>query len=231
MLFSAVVSASDPIAAVALLKEAGSSKTLTTVLEGTSLLSDTSAVVLTKLFRKLADTETVDPTGSDIAIAVFKNILGGRSGDDFTFPGLGVGFLLTSLLSRVSSVWKAELILIVVTPVFGCFGRRTRALTSAAHSPPWCSVCDELPQDLHQSRRGGAGEPDLAADMPRFQHAHFQLGRRDHCPESVAMSNKDDDEPIIPISAHDLLDLFISTSFSFSSGTVTTLTESYPEHF
>ncbi|OQV13051.1 putative Sodium/hydrogen exchanger 7 [Hypsibius exemplaris] len=207
MLFSAVVSASDPIAAVALLKEAGSSKTLTTVLEGTSLLSDTSAVVLTKLFRKLADAETVDPTGSDIAIAVFKNVLGGP------VWGLGVGFLLTSLLSRVSSVWKAELILIVVTPylvfwaadagfdISGALATMVLGLWMSSHRTCISPDVEELVNRIWQLIC-------LVSNTLIFSLVGVIIVQK-----VVAMSNKDDDETIIPISAHDLLDLFIINIF------------------
>ena len=45
MLFGAVVSATDPVAVVALLKELGASKKLGTLIEGESLLNDGTAIV------------------------------------------------------------------------------------------------------------------------------------------------------------------------------------------
>jgi NhaP-type Na+/H+ and K+/H+ antiporter len=45
MLFGAVVSATDPVAVVALLKELGASKQLSTLIEGESLLNDGTAIV------------------------------------------------------------------------------------------------------------------------------------------------------------------------------------------
>ncbi|GAU91560.1 hypothetical protein RvY_03788-2 [Ramazzottius varieornatus] len=117
LVFSAIVSATDPIAAVAMLKEAGSDKTLTTVLEGTSLLSDTSAVVLFNLFMQNAriHSNSSTMTAADLSVSkevtgFFLNVFGGPAW------GLGVGFLLTQLLSRMSSVWEAELILILSVP-------------------------------------------------------------------------------------------------------------------
>ncbi|XP_055341076.1 sodium/hydrogen exchanger 10-like isoform X2 [Paramacrobiotus metropolitanus] len=114
LLFSAIVSATDPVAAVALLHEAGTAKSLMIVLEGTSLLSDTSAVVLFNLFQSLMHL-TKDPQSDTMDILhqvqVFAlNIFGGPAW------GLCVGFLLTQLLSRMSSVWEAELILILSVP-------------------------------------------------------------------------------------------------------------------
>ena len=45
MLFGAVVSATDPVAVVALLKDLGASKKLGTLIEGESLLNDGTAIV------------------------------------------------------------------------------------------------------------------------------------------------------------------------------------------
>ena len=46
LLLGAILSATDPVAVVALLKELGAAKTLGTLIEGESLLNDGSAVVL-----------------------------------------------------------------------------------------------------------------------------------------------------------------------------------------
>ncbi|WP_199911761.1 cation:proton antiporter [Dongshaea marina] len=54
MLFGALISATDPVAVVALLKEVSSRKRLETLLEGESLLNDGTAIVLFTLFLTLA---------------------------------------------------------------------------------------------------------------------------------------------------------------------------------
>ncbi len=46
VLFGAIVSATDPVAVVALLKELGTSKRIGTLIEGESLLNDGTAVVI-----------------------------------------------------------------------------------------------------------------------------------------------------------------------------------------
>lgn len=45
-LFTVILGATDPVAVVALLKELGTSKTISTLIEGESLLNDGSAIVL-----------------------------------------------------------------------------------------------------------------------------------------------------------------------------------------
>ena len=46
LLFGAIISATDPVAVVALLKELGASRRLATLIEGESLLNDGTAMVL-----------------------------------------------------------------------------------------------------------------------------------------------------------------------------------------
>mmetsp|Transcript_10966 Transcript_10966/g.28178 ORF Transcript_10966/g.28178 Transcript_10966/m.28178 type:complete len:790 (+) Transcript_10966:143-2512(+) len=53
-MFGALISATDPVAVVALLKEVGASKRLGTIIEGESLLNDGSAFVLFRIFKELA---------------------------------------------------------------------------------------------------------------------------------------------------------------------------------
>lgn len=50
-MFGALISATDPVAVVALLKEVGASKRLGTIIEGESLLNDGSAFVLFRIFK------------------------------------------------------------------------------------------------------------------------------------------------------------------------------------
>ena len=46
LIFGAIVSATDPVAVVALLKELGASKRLATLIEGESLMNDGTAMVI-----------------------------------------------------------------------------------------------------------------------------------------------------------------------------------------
>ncbi|XP_067045427.1 sperm-specific sodium:proton exchanger-like [Acropora muricata] len=54
LLFGSIVSATDPVAVVALLNDLGTSKQLSTIIEGESLLNDGMAIVLYKIFFNLA---------------------------------------------------------------------------------------------------------------------------------------------------------------------------------
>lgn len=53
-MFGALISATDPVAVVALLKDVGASKRLGTIIEGESLLNDGSAFVLFLIFKVCA---------------------------------------------------------------------------------------------------------------------------------------------------------------------------------
>lgn len=57
MLFGSIISATDPVAVVALLKELGASKRLSTLIEGESLLNDGTAMVVFLVIRELAHGE------------------------------------------------------------------------------------------------------------------------------------------------------------------------------
>ena len=61
LLFGSLISATDPVAVVALLKELSSRKRLETLLEGESLLNDGTAIVLFALFYQLIVAE-IPPT-------------------------------------------------------------------------------------------------------------------------------------------------------------------------
>jgi hypothetical protein len=63
----AVLCATDPVAVVALLRDLGASKKLSTVIEGESLFNDGTAIVVFKLFFELAKGATYSP----IEIVVF----------------------------------------------------------------------------------------------------------------------------------------------------------------
>ena len=70
MLFGAVVSATDPVAVVALLKELGASKKLGTLIEGESLLNDGTAIVaFVLLIGVVTGSQVFTGTGSFIGSA------------------------------------------------------------------------------------------------------------------------------------------------------------------
>jgi len=59
-LFSGLLSATDPVAVVALLKDLGASKKLSTIIEGESLMNDGTAIVVFQLFYRMVLGKTFD---------------------------------------------------------------------------------------------------------------------------------------------------------------------------
>jgi NhaP-type Na+/H+ or K+/H+ antiporter len=74
LMFGAIVSATDPVAVVALLKELGASKKLGTLIEGESLLNDGTAIVLFMVFFLAI---TGQATGGSPIVEFFRVAFGG----------------------------------------------------------------------------------------------------------------------------------------------------------
>lgn len=86
VLFGAVVSATDPVAVVAILKELGASKKLGTLIEGESLLNDGTAIVIFGVVMTIATTGATD--GSPIVEFLVVSFGGVVIGLVFGFIGL-----------------------------------------------------------------------------------------------------------------------------------------------
>ena len=76
LMFGAIVSATDPVAVVALLKELGASRRLATLIEGESLLNDGTAMVVFAVFFQMVKGEYDNPLTS-IIIPFFRLTIGG----------------------------------------------------------------------------------------------------------------------------------------------------------
>eukprot|EP00055_Hartaetosiga_balthica_P008823 m.33954 g.33954 ORF g.33954 m.33954 type:complete len:1076 (+) comp6488_c0_seq1:200-3427(+) len=74
-MLGAIVSATDPVAVVALLKELGGSTKLRTLIEGESLLNDGTAIVIFSVFVDLTGGAAL--SGGDVAISFLRLALGG----------------------------------------------------------------------------------------------------------------------------------------------------------
>ena len=93
LLYGSIISATDPVAVVALLKELGASRRLATLIEGESLLNDGTAMVV---FAVLLDiVKGADLTFGEILVKFIRLSGGG--------PILGIlaGVFLTTMLSRI----------------------------------------------------------------------------------------------------------------------------------
>lgn len=156
LLFGALISATDPVAVVALFKELGTPMRLTTLVEGESLLNDATAIVLFTILLGLAMHGGF--VVSDIGSAIFEFVrvfLGGA------LLGLGAGLLVSHLIIRLhldtSSVLVGSLILAYVAFILaehslhisGVMAVVTAALSFAMFATPRLSP--ETAQALHKT--------------------------------------------------------------------------------
>lgn len=106
LVFGALISATDPVAVVALLRDVGAPKRLALLIEGESLLNDATAIVAFTLLIGIA-------AGGDFQLAPalggFVKVLAGGIG-----LGLVIALALSWLLSRIFDEPKVEITLIVV---------------------------------------------------------------------------------------------------------------------
>ena len=93
LMYGSIISATDPVAVVALLKELGASKRLSTMIEGESLLNDGTAMVV---FLVLVDIVAGSPLNYKNVIIQFVQLSFGG-----VFLGLAGGFVTSKILSKI----------------------------------------------------------------------------------------------------------------------------------
>ncbi|MBZ0136309.1 MAG: cation:proton antiporter [Planctomycetes bacterium] len=106
LVFGALISATDPVAVVALLRDVGAPKRLSLLIEGESLLNDATAIVAFTLLIGLAAGGDFTVSGS--VLGFLKVLAGGIA------VGLVMAISLTWLLSRIFNEPKVEITLIIV---------------------------------------------------------------------------------------------------------------------
>jgi len=113
MLFGAVVSATDPVAVVALLKELGASKKLGTLIEGESLLNDGTAIVaFVLLIGVVTGAEAFLGTGSFIGSAAIGF---GKIGAAGGLVGVVIGLVAIMWVRKVFNDPLIEITVVLVT--------------------------------------------------------------------------------------------------------------------
>jgi len=107
LLFGALISATDPVAVVALLKEKSSRKRLETLLEGESLLNDGTAIVFFSLFYGFALGTTTQLNELAIEGNFLKIVIAG------SLIGVAVGWLILWVIGRLFNQPLVEITLSV----------------------------------------------------------------------------------------------------------------------
>lgn len=105
LMFGAVISATDPVAVVALLKELGASKKLGTLIEGESLLNDGTAIVI---FMVFFTTMTGEAVGASPIVQFLKVSFGG------ILTGILIGGIVIAWAKRVFNDALVEITMIIV---------------------------------------------------------------------------------------------------------------------
>ncbi|MBT7442596.1 MAG: cyclic nucleotide-binding domain-containing protein [Methylococcales bacterium] len=109
LIFGALISATDPVAVVALFKELGTPMRLTVLVEGESLLNDATAIVIFNILVGIALYGGLSFGAAGIAVLEFlKVFLGGL------FVGIGFGLVISWIMSRLHAGTSATLVMSMV---------------------------------------------------------------------------------------------------------------------
>jgi NhaP-type Na+/H+ or K+/H+ antiporter len=108
-LYGSIISATDPVAVVCLLKELGASRRLATLIEGESLLNDGTAMVVFLVLLAIAEGEEASIGG--IIAQFIRLALGGPA------IGLIAGVVVSFMLSRIHNNFVLE----VNTTIFASY--------------------------------------------------------------------------------------------------------------
>ncbi|CAF1048352.1 unnamed protein product [Rotaria sordida] len=100
-LFGSILSATDPVAVVALLHDSGASKALASLIDSESLLNDGSAFVLFLIFRNIIIGE--DHNAKNIIINIVKYSIGGPA------FGLACGIISVIILNGINNELEVEI--------------------------------------------------------------------------------------------------------------------------
>ncbi len=104
LMFGVIISATDPVAVVSILKEVGASKKLATLIEGESLLNDGTAIVIFMVFLTAI---TGSSEGNNAVFEFIRVALGGVA------VGVAVGWIVVTWLKKVFNDALFEITVVV----------------------------------------------------------------------------------------------------------------------
>lgn len=154
-MFGSVISATDPVAVVALLKELGASKKLGTLIEGESLLNDGTAIVLFMVFFLGISGEASDTNG----ILEFLRVALGGVG-----TGLIIGFIVLRWIKGVFNDAMVEISVVVAAAYITFY--------IAEHFMHVSGVLALVALGL---MIGGFGRSSISPQVEHFMHEFWEL--------------------------------------------------------
>lgn len=155
LLFGSVVSATDPVAVVSLLKELGASKKLGTLIEGESMLNDGTAIVLFMVFLVAI---TGEVSGGSPVIEFLRVILGG------TAIGLFFAWIVISWVRKVFNDAMIEITVIIAAAYLTFF--------VAEHFFHVSGVLGVVTFGLAMA---GVGKTRISPEVSHFLHEFWEL--------------------------------------------------------
>jgi len=166
LMFGSVVSATDPVAVVALLKELGASKKLGTLIEGESLLNDGTAIVIFMVIYApivaitfSATGEVIMPTDSSSPFVEFLRVaLGG------TVLGIAIGYVVVAWVKRVFNDAFVEISVIVAAAYFVFFA-----------AEDFLHVSGVLGLVAYGLVMAGVGKTRISPEVGHFLHEFWEL--------------------------------------------------------
>lgn len=155
LMFGVIISATDPVAVVAILKEVGASKKLATLIEGESLLNDGTAIVI---FMVLFTAISGSSEGGNAFLVFFRVAFGGVA------LGMIVGWIVVTWLKKVFNDALFEITVVV--------GAAYLAFFVAEH---FLLVSGVLALVSYGIMMAGIGRTRISPQVAHFLHEFWEL--------------------------------------------------------
>ena len=162
LLFGSLISATDPVAVIALFKELGVPKQLAILVEGESLFNDATAIVAFNIiFATIAAGEVGGNAIQSGAIAFLVSFLG----------GIAIGVLFGYLMSRTMNLAQENSLVLATITTITAYGAFLIAEEVFAVSPVMAVVSAGLVMGWHKSNRLNAEERSYLGEF--WEYAAF----------------------------------------------------------